>query len=447
MDVLQGQGGDGVGERILPIPRIQDPQVRKPQILDDHVHGFRGARGVGAFELEAPAPSPPQQHQVQLGAALGGVEVRLPLPVRDQRLLQGESLPARAVARVRRQVLHLFQPQQEVQDAAVAQVDLGRLDEALAQVLEPGRQHPDHERPRQQIAVVVHRGDAHVHRAPQFRGVPGLPVVVRQHPPEAAQRLGRDLRAQPRNVPLQEGARERLHPSPPGRGRAREIRPWKAAAHPEPVLAPRPGLGERESAHVHEEDAPRQRLGHAPDQIPGGAAQQQEDRVPVPVVADRAQHLEQPRHPLHLVDDHQALAPAEQPLGGPGERRPGGGHLQVEDRGRPRPRGRHLSGQGRLAHLPGAQQGHHRGFGEPFGDRRQQIGARSRLLHIVLSSSDIQRFQNTRRIGFRPSSGIDGVAGGCCSLQPACLSRPVAGCRPRPAGFAHRPARLPCRTS
>ena len=296
-----------------------------------------------------------------------------------------------AVARVRRQVLHLFQAQQEVQDAAVAQADLGRLDEALAQVLEPGRQHPDHEGARQQVPVVVHRGDAHVHRARQLRGVPGLPVVVRQHPPEAAQRLGRDLRAQPRDVPLQEGARERLHPSRPGRGRAREVRSWKAAAHPEPVLAPRPGLGEREAAHVHEEDAPRQRLGHAPDQIPGGAAQQQEDRVPVPVVTDRAQDLEQPRHPLHLVDDHQALAPAEQPLGGLGQRRPGRGHLQVEDRGRPRPRGRHLPGQGRLAHLPGAQQGDHRGFGQRLGDRRQQIGACNGLLHIGWKRFDIRQ--------------------------------------------------------
>ena len=276
----------------------------------------------------------PQEQQVQFRTALGGVEERVALAVRQQRLLQGEALPACAVARVERQVAPVFEPQQEMQNAAVAQKDLGRFDDPLAQILEPRRQHSDHERPCQQVAVVVHRGDADVHRTGQFRGVPRLPVVMRQHPPEAAQRRGRHPRAQPRHVPFQKRARERSHPARPGRGRPRQIRPRKPAPHPQPVLLLRPHLGERKAADVHEQNPSRQRFGYPLDQVPGRAPQQEEDGLPVGGVTDRTQHLEQARHALHLVEHDQAFALAQHAFGRCGQRLPCSGHFQVEDHGR-----------------------------------------------------------------------------------------------------------------
>ena len=149
VDVLEGEGGDGVGQGILPVAGVDYPQAFQSQVFNDDVHGFCRARGIGALELEAPTPASPQQHQIQLGASSGAVKVGVALAVGQERLLQGESLPTGAVAWMHRQLPHLFQPQQEMQDSAVAQVDLGRFDDALAKILPPGREHPNHEGARQ----------------------------------------------------------------------------------------------------------------------------------------------------------------------------------------------------------------------------------------------------------------------------------------------------------
>ena len=90
------------------------------QVVDDDVHGLRGLRGIGALELE-PEPLPAsRQQQVQLGAALGPVEVGLVPAVGDECLLEGESLPTGGIARVEGELIRVFKAQEEVQDAAVA---------------------------------------------------------------------------------------------------------------------------------------------------------------------------------------------------------------------------------------------------------------------------------------------------------------------------------------
>ena len=218
--------------------------------------------------------------------------------------------------------------------------------------------------PTSKIPVVVHGGCAHVHRPPQFGCVPDLSVKMRQHPPEASQGFGRYFRAQSRDVPLQKGARKRLHPTGPFRGRARQPGPWKAAAHPETVLVLPAHLGQREAAHVHENNSPRQSLRYPLDQVPGSTAQKQKDRFPVSVVADRAQDIEQAWHALHLVENDHTFALAKQSLGSHRQGFPHGGDLEIQDRRRSRPLGRYLLGQSLLADLPGAQQSHYRHLGK-----------------------------------------------------------------------------------
>ena len=138
----EGQGRNPVGQRVLQLARIDDPQVFKPQVADDDVHGLRGFRGIGALELEAESLSAAQEQQVQLGASLGPVEVGLVSAVGDECLLEGESLPTGAVAWVEGELIRVFDSQQEVKDAAVAQEHPWRLDEPLSQILEPGGQQP-----------------------------------------------------------------------------------------------------------------------------------------------------------------------------------------------------------------------------------------------------------------------------------------------------------------
>ena len=125
---------------------------------------------------------------------------------------------------------------------------------------------------------------------------------------------------------------KRLHPTGPFRRRPGQPGSRKAAAHPETVLVLPAHLGKREAAHVHENNSSRQSLRNPLDQVPGSAAQQQKDRFPIPVVADRAQDLEQAWHALHLVENHQTLALAEQSLGSSRQCFPHGGDLEIQDR-------------------------------------------------------------------------------------------------------------------
>ena len=278
-----------------------------------------------------------------------------------------------------------------VEAAGVAEVHLGRLDDAFADVLEPRRQHPDHEGAGQEVAVVVHGVDADAHRAGERRGVPGPRVDVGEHRPEAAERLGRHPGAESRNVALQERARERLHPQGAGLVRLGQVGQRESAAHPEPVLVLGSHLVEREAAHVDERDAPGQGLGHAPDQVPGGAAQKQEDGLPLRVVADRAENLEELRDALHLVDHDQPLAASKEPLRSRAERLANGGHFQVVDRGGPRPRRHDLLGERRLADLPGAQEGGDRRPGESPECRVEKVLSGDRLSHIHPRRGDLRQ--------------------------------------------------------
>ena len=289
------------------------------------------------------------------------------------------------------QVAPGLQPEQEVEDAAVAQIDLGGLDLPLTHVLEPRREHPGHESSGQQVSIAVCGLCAHVHRTRQGCGVPSLAVDVRQHPPETAQRLGRHLRAEAGHVALQERAREGPHPPRPGGVRSRQVRTRETAAHPEPVQVVATHLVERESAHVHERYPPGQRLRDAPHQVPRGAPGQQKHRPPGRIVAYRAQHFEERGHSLDFVHDHEPFASTKDSLGRRGQGAAVGGRLQVEDRGRVRPRRRDLPGQRRLAGLAGTQQRRHGDLGETPGGGRTQPVARQKSLQIGRRGHDIQR--------------------------------------------------------
>ena len=94
---------------------------------------------------------------------------------------------------------------------------------------------------------------------------------------------------------------------------------------------------------------------------------------------------------LHFVENNQTLAFAQQSFRGCGQRLPHGGHLQVKDPKRSLPSARHLFGKGGFAHLPSAQERHHRCFGMPFNGSCQQIGAGNLLLHIRFFMLDFQQ--------------------------------------------------------
>ena len=311
--------------------------------------------------------------------------------VRDQGLLQRESLPTGAVPWVQGQLLRVLDTQQEVQDTAVPQKHPRGLDEPLAEVFEPRRQHPDHEGTGEQVAVVVHGGRAHIHGPRQFRRVPDLAVPVGEHPPEAPERLGGDLRAQSGDVAFEEGPGERAHPPCPRALRRSEPRTGKAAAHPETVLMAGSDLVEGKPGDVHELDPSGERFGDPPDQVPRRAAQQQKDRLPIRVVADGAERFEQLGQPLHFVHDDEPLPVAQRAFGSPGKGFPDFRPFQIEEDGRFGAPGRDLPGHGCFADLAGAEQSDDRSFGEALLDDPPKFGAIQLLLNIHCRTMDIQQ--------------------------------------------------------
>ena len=154
-----------------------------------------------------------------------------------------------------------------MKQAAVTQVDLWRLAHPLAEVLGPRRQRPHHERAGEDVEIVLRRLVIHAKRAGDFRRVPDLAVVVRDHQPEAMQLLRRNRDAQLRNVAGEKRTDELLSPVQArlvGRAQKRLREP---AAQPQCVESIEANFSAVEAVQVDEAHTAGQRLGHTLDEI------------------------------------------------------------------------------------------------------------------------------------------------------------------------------------
>src|SRR3990172_6255799 len=85
------------------------------------------------------------------------------------------------------QVIQTTYAQQVMQYAGVGQIHLGGFHLSFAKVGMPGRQAKSHKGPLQDIQVARHSFVAHTQRTRQLTSIPGLPVIVGEHGPEATQ--------------------------------------------------------------------------------------------------------------------------------------------------------------------------------------------------------------------------------------------------------------------
>ena len=299
----------------------------------------------------------PPQKQVQFRSPLGGIVVGLAVAVSQEHLLERESLPACGVPGMTGEVAHAFQAEQVVQHPAVPQVDLGRFHHALRDVLGPGGEQPNHVRADQKVPVAVRRGRPDIERARDLRRVPALPVQMGHHPPAAADGFGRYARRDPRDVAFHEGLGERVHPVHPVGRRVRQERARKTAPEPETVGTVGPHLKQGEPAHSDESDPARQGFGDALHKAGRGAAEKHEDGLPIRIVAQGPQDLEDLRQSLHLVQHDEPPAAAQNPFRREGERLPVARLLQIEVFGRARPCVHELARDGGLADLACAENG------------------------------------------------------------------------------------------
>jgi hypothetical protein len=85
--------------------------------------------------------------------------------------------------------------EQAVQKAGVADKQLRSLHLPFADVLVPGLKQADHESRLEDVKVASDGGIRSAERAPEFRVIDQLAVVLRQHHPETGQRLRRNVDA------------------------------------------------------------------------------------------------------------------------------------------------------------------------------------------------------------------------------------------------------------
>ena len=99
---------------------------------------------------------------------------------------RGFSLERRAHLRMARELVLARDVEQPMQQARVADVEAGRLDLAFPQVLEPRREHPDHERPGQDVEMAAGGRFAGPEGARQLGRVPRPAVIEGNRPGTAA---------------------------------------------------------------------------------------------------------------------------------------------------------------------------------------------------------------------------------------------------------------------
>ena len=91
-------------------------------------------RCLGELDFIDPPALAPLQHQVEFGAVAGAQEMGTPARMGGDQLLNHETLPALTGLRVGQQIVVALDAEQVVQQAAVAQVELGGANQPLAQV-------------------------------------------------------------------------------------------------------------------------------------------------------------------------------------------------------------------------------------------------------------------------------------------------------------------------
>ena len=324
--------------------------------------------GQAELDLDGPGLAPARQleHQVDLGAGLGAKEARRRTGGhRGQQVLDHEPFPAGAGHGMAGEGVVVFDAEQGVDQTAVPDVDLGRLDQPLADVGVEGPQPPHQQQVDQQIDVPRHRRTAHPQAGGQPGGVQEPALAVGEHRPQSLQGLGRQPPlGELGDVALQVGADEIAAEGEAVGIAGRQEAVGKPAAHPERRHRRRRGgdVEHVERVERHVLDASGQALPRLPEQVHGCGPQDQEaPRAPAcpPAPVDQAsQLLKQLGRAVDLVENDEAILVLGEEQVRIGELGPVGAGLQVEVEGLHLLRDR--VGQGGLADLPRPDQGNRR---------------------------------------------------------------------------------------
>jgi hypothetical protein len=127
------------------------------QVRLGDMHGLRQLRRIGILELETESPATVEHQQVELRAGVRRPEVGVAIAHDPQHLLERKPLPRRAELRVPLERRIRVNPEQSVEQPAVAELDFWRFDLTLANVLVPGRELSHDECARQNVEMALDR--------------------------------------------------------------------------------------------------------------------------------------------------------------------------------------------------------------------------------------------------------------------------------------------------
>src|SRR5580658_2849334 len=222
-----------------------------------------------AFDLDGPKFSArKREKKVHLGSVGGSIIARLGSVRRCRnQSLHDKALPGLTDDRMTEQSFLVANAKQRVRDAAIAHIDLGRLDQPFANIPMPGRQSPDKQQVNQKIKITGNGFAIDGQTTRQGSGIQNLSLIVRQHGPESPQRLSRYARAKLRNIALQIGSNKIPSPEQTGVVGFRQKASRKSTPNPERLKRGRIDLQGIEGAEFEIGDTPGQALAGLLEQV------------------------------------------------------------------------------------------------------------------------------------------------------------------------------------
>jgi len=190
-------------EGVFLVAGIDQPKMFEPKILNCNVHGSAAARRISVFELKPIMFACAPNQKIELGPAMRRPEINIAATQCSNDLLQREAFPGRAEVRVRLQIGNGRQLKESMQESAVAEIDFGSLDLALADIFKPGWKHSDHVGARENVEIASGSVLGSAQRPRKLRRVPNLPVVMSHHGPKTSQGFGRNRDAKLGNITLE----------------------------------------------------------------------------------------------------------------------------------------------------------------------------------------------------------------------------------------------------
>ena len=303
---IDGKDRDLIVEGVLLVAGIDQPKMFEPKILNCNVHGSAAARRISVFELKPIMFACAPNQEIELGPAMGRPEVNIAATQCSNDLLQRKAFPGRAEVRVRLQISDGRQLKESMQESAVAEIDFGSLDLALADIFKPGWKHSDHVGSRENVEIASGSVLGSAERPRKLRRIPNLPVVMGDHGPKTSQGFGRNRDAKLGNITLEKSANEVVAPGHACRIVGCKERRRKSTAQPKLIALLHADFSEIETGEVNESYAASQRFRHAFYEVRRGRPEDKKSDRVLGSIHQNSQQFEEIGPPLDLVNYGQA---------------------------------------------------------------------------------------------------------------------------------------------